>query len=238
MLSGIQFLYLSYIILCVSVGVLTYYKKALDITGSICLVIMAISIVFFSGLNWLLILLIFLILSLAATKFAHGYKKKKDIYQNQRTAKNVISNGFIAFIIGTFASYGIMGNYNILVGGFIGAVATATADTLASEIGVLQTPILITSLKKVEPGTDGGISVLGTIAGMTGALVIGISANLLGVIHDPFIAIMVSVVAGTIGCFIDSLLGAVLERRHYLNNEHVNFLATTTGALVGMLLML
>lgn len=236
-MKSIIAIYLGYIILCVLIGFITYHKKALDITGSVSLVLFGIGISFFSGINWLLLLLIFLILSLAATKYAHTYKKEKKIYQSRRTAKNVISNGFIAFIIGIMSGHGLFGNYNILVGGFIGAVATATADTLASEIGVLQKPRLITTLKEVEPGTDGGISILGTIAGMSGALVIGISSNLLGVCSDPLKAIVVALVAGTVGCFMDSLLGATFERKKYLNNEHVNFLATLTGAIVGIMLM-
>ena len=118
------------------------------------------------------------------------------------------------------------------------AIATATADTLASEIGVLHTPRLITSLKKVPPGTDGAVSILGTAAGIAGAGVIGIAAWILGVVPDPITAIMISVISGTIGCFMDSFLGAVLERRDVLTNEHVNLLATVTGAIVGVLIVI
>ena len=109
-----------------------------------------------------------------------------------------------------FGSY-----YLPLTGGFIGAVATATADTLASEIGVLQEPRLITNFKKVPAGTDGAISILGTSAAIVGAGIIGFASFLLGVIPDPLIA-------------------AILERRHYINNEHVNLLATICGAIIGI----
>ena len=51
---------------------------------------------------------------------------------------------------------------------------------------------------------------------------------------DPLAAIKISVISGTVGCFIDSILGAVLERRNYINNEHVNLLATVSGALIGI----
>ena len=70
------------------------------------------------------------------------------------------------------------GNY----AGFIGSIAVATADTLASEIGVVDKyPRLITNFKKVPPGTDGGISPIGTAAGIIGAGIIGVCAYFLGI---------------------------------------------------------
>jgi len=47
----------------------------------------------------------------------------------------------------------------------------------------------------------------------------------------------IAIIAGTVGCFMDSFLGAVLERRKYLTNEHVNLLATVTGAVIGIILV-
>ena len=121
---------------------------------------------------------------------------------------------------------------------FLGSIATATADTLASEIGVLQDPVLLTTFKKVPPGTDGGISFLGTAVGIVGAGIIGFCAYMLGIMPDPYVSIKIAIISGTVGCFMDSLLGAVFERRDYLNNEHVNLLATLTGAIVGILCVL
>jgi uncharacterized protein (TIGR00297 family) len=212
-------------------GLITYYRGALDLWGSLFMVIMGLIIIFVAGFNWLLLILIFLILGLMSTKYKHQYKKEIGVYEGTRTAKNVISNGIIPFVMATF------GYYDGLVGGFIGSVATATADTMASEVGVTQTPRLVTNLKKVAPGTDGGISILGTIAGILGAGSIGIFAYLLGIFPDPFVSLKISIIAGTVGCFMDSFLGAVLERRNYLNNEHVNLLATVTGAIIGIMLV-
>ncbi len=224
-------IYWEYVILCLVMGLITYYRGALDLWGSLFMVIMGLIIIFVAGFNWLLLILIFLILGLMSTKYKHQYKKEIGVYEGTRTAKNVISNGIIPFVMATF------GYYDGLVGGFIGSVATATADTMASEVGVTQTPRLVTNLKKVAPGTDGGISILGTIAGILGAGSIGIFAYLLGIFPDPFVSLKISIIAGTVGCFMDSFLGAVLERRNYLNNEHVNLLATVTGAIIGIMLV-
>ena len=150
------------------------------------------------------------------------------IYEGTRSVKNVISNGIVPFVMAAFGNYA----------GFIGSIAVATADTLASEVGVVDKyPRLITTFKKVPPGTDGGISPLGTAAGIVGAGIIGIFAYILGISADPFNALKIAVIAGTFGCFVDSILGAVLESRNYLTNEHVNLLATVSGAILGILIV-
>lgn len=221
-----------YVLLLFILGYFTYKRKALDLLGSLFMILMGIVIIFSAGVNWLFLLVIFLILSLFATRYAKPYKKSLGEFEGQRTAKNVISNGIVAFMMAAFGGY-----YLPFVGGFIGAISTATADTLASEIGVTQTPRLITSFKKVAPGTDGAVSVLGTASGIVGAGIIGVAAYLLGVVANPLSAIMVSIVSGTVGCFMDSFLGAIFERRDILSNEHVNLLATITGAIIGIFLI-
>lgn len=221
-------IYLEYVILLVIVGFLIYIKGALDLLGSIFMVIMGIIIIFTAGVNWLLLIFAFLVLGLIFTKYKHEYKKEMGIYEGTRSVKNVISNGIVPFVMAAFGNYA----------GFIGSIAVATSDTLASEIGVVdKNPRLITTFKKVPPGTDGGISPLGTAAGIIGAGIIGILAYLLGISADPFNALKIAVISGTFGCFVDSILGAVLESKNYLTNEHVNLLATVSGAILGILIV-
>jgi uncharacterized protein (TIGR00297 family) len=218
---------LEYVLLIVVMGLITYWRKALDLFGSIFMIIMGIVIIFTAGANWLILIFIFLVLGLVSTKYKHQYKKDIGVYEGTRTLKNVISNGIVPFIMAAFGNYG----------GFIGSIATATADTLASEVGVTVQPRLITTLKKVPAGTDGGVSVLGTAAGIIGAGIIGVAAYLLGIFPDPFVTLKVSIIAGTVGCFVDSVLGAVLERRNYISNEYVNLIATITGAALGIIMV-
>ena len=219
--------YLEYIFLIVVIGLITYWKKALDLFGSIFMIIMGIIIILFAGVNWLVLIFIFMFLGLVSTKYKHEYKKDIGVYEGTRSLKNVISNGIVPFVMAAFGNYG----------GFIGSIATATADTLASEVGVVQQPRLITTMKKVPPGTDGGISIIGTAAGIIGAGIIGVSAYLLGIFPDPFVTLKISIIAGTVGCFVDSLLGAVLERRNFISNEYVNLIATITGAVLGIIMV-
>ena len=218
---------LEYVFLIVVMGLITYWRKALDLFGSIFMIIMGIVIIFTAGANWLILIFLFLILGLVSTKYKHQYKKDIGVYEGTRTLKNVISNGIVPFIMAAFGNYG----------GFIGSIATATADTLASEVGVTVQPRLITTFKKVPPGTDGGISIVGTAAGIIGAGIIGVAAYLLGIFPDPFVTLKISIIAGTVGCFVDSILGAVLERRNYISNEYVNLIATITGAALGIIMV-
>ena len=223
----------AYVILLFILGFITYRRKSLDLFGSAVMIVMGIVIIFSAGANWLILIVLFLIMSLLATKFSKKYKMSLGEFEGRRTSKNVISNGVVACFMAAFGGY-----YSTFVGGFIGAIATATADTLASEIGVLdQHPRLITTLQVVDPGTNGAVSPLGTLIAIIGAAVIGIAAFLLGVEFDFVAAIVVAVVSGTVGCFIDSILGALFENHGWMTNEHVNLLATIAGALVGIFLM-
>lgn len=222
-----------YVILLFILGFVTYYRKSLDVLGSVVMIVMGIIIIFSAGANWLLLIVLFLIMSLLATKFSKKYKQSLGEFEGRRTSKNVISNGVVACFMAAFGGY-----YLPFVGGFIGAIATATSDTLASEIGVLdQHPRLITTFQKVNPGTNGAVSVLGTAVGIVGAAIIGIASYLLGIMPNPLLAICVAIISGTVGCFMDSVLGAVFENRHLITNEHVNLIATIVGALVGILLL-
>lgn len=222
-----------YVILLFILGFVTYYRKSLDVLGSVVMIVMGIIIIFSAGANWLLLIVLFLVMSLLATKFSKKYKQSLGEFEGRRTSKNVISNGVVACFMAAFGGY-----YLPFVGGFIGAIATATSDTLASEIGVLDPhPRLITTLQKVDPGTNGAVSVLGTAVGIVGAAIIGVAAYLLGIMPNLLLAIGVAIISGTVGCFMDSILGAVFENRHLITNEHVNLIATIVGALAGILLL-
>lgn len=217
---------LIFLIICVILGIIVYLSGALDLLGSSFVTIIGIFIIITRGFNWLSILLLFLILGSVFTKYKSDYKKRIGLTHEKRTIKNVISNGIVPVVLAVFGNYA----------GFIGSIATATADTMASEIGVLSKPILITSKEHVKPGTDGGISVLGTVAGLIGALIIGVSAFIVNVSPDITHSICIAILAGMVGCFADSLLGATLERNGLFNNEQVNLTATIIGALVGIIL--
>jgi len=111
------------------------------------------------------------------------------------------------------------------------ALAEATADTLSSELGQVfgGEPRLLTTMRRVPAGTDGGVTLAGTAAGCIGAaLVTAIAAVTLSL--DAKLATVIFS-CGILGLFADSLLGAVFERRGWLNNDAVNFLSTVIAAV-------
>jgi len=112
----------------------------------------------------------------------------------------------------------------------LAALAEAATDTVASEIGQYSGPDarLITTWERVPPGTDGGITISGSIAGWAAGLVIAAVATVGGML--PRAQIWIPVAAGFAGMLIDSILGATLQRRRWINNEAVNFFATLAAA--------
>ena len=117
----------------------------------------------------------------------------------------------------------------------LAALAEVAADTTSSEIGTAFSTrtILITSWKSVSPGTDGGISLSGTLAGILAALITAACAVALGLASVSAAALVAC--AGVAGMLVDSLLGASVERRGYLNNDLVNLMSTAAAAFIGWL---
>jgi uncharacterized protein (TIGR00297 family) len=116
---------------------------------------------------------------------------------------------------------------------FAGSVASAAADTVASEIGVTGgSPWMITTFKRVPPGTNGGVTGIGEAVALAGAFVIGIVAWLLNVITP--MGILICMVAGLVGTNVDSLAGALLENRGYIGNAGTNVIGTLGGGLCAL----
>ena len=112
----------------------------------------------------------------------------------------------------------------------LAALAEAAADTVSSEIGQVQggRPFMLTTFRRVDSGTDGAISLAGTIAGTAAAA--AVAATGAWALHGSTQMFLLSWAGGVFGLFFDSLLGATLERAGWLNNDAVNFLSTASAA--------
>ena len=117
------------------------------------------------------------------------------------------------------------------------ALAEAAADTVSSEIGqaIGGVPRLVTSWKVVGTGTDGAVTLAGTLAGAAAAVAVALTCVLGGMFGGR--EFLVCIAAGMIGTFVDSLLGATIERRGWLGNNAVNFLSTLAAAATAFLVL-
>ncbi|HZG40057.1 MAG TPA: TIGR00297 family protein [Nodosilinea sp.] len=125
----------------------------------------------------------------------------------------------------------------LLALGYVSSLSTKLSDTTASEVGKAygQHTFLITSLKPVAAGTEGAVSLEGTLAGVGGSVVMALVGWGVGLIN-PW-AIGLCMVAAFLATTLESLIGATLQSRYtWLTNEVVNGINTTAGALLGILL--
>jgi uncharacterized protein (TIGR00297 family) len=171
----------------------------------------------------------------AAAGLAEGRKGRNaaQVIANLSVAALVLSPVGLV-IVGEFLSFG--GEYlphhtiEFIRVMCLAALVEATADTVSSEIGQAfgGRPVMVLSLKRVEVGTDGAVSLLGSGAGILAGAIVAAAGwwGLVLSVRETCIAL----VAGVCGLFFDSLLGATLERRGWLGNDLVNFASTVFAA--------
>ena len=200
-------------IICFLFGILTLYFRLLDKKGTLVAVSIGAIIIFSTEIEWFLLLLIFFVLGYFVTKFRFRYKEKKRLHEGGngiRKVGNVIANGLPSAVIAILVVVNPSFPLKKIAIPFTVSIAVATADTFASEIGVLSNKVyMITSFKKVEPGTNGAVSLLGQLCAIAGASAIGIASFFLLNIQVKWIIFAITL--GFLGCQIDSLLGATLQ---------------------------
>lgn len=186
------------------------------------------------------VLAVFL-LAFGATRAGRAKKERLGIAERRmgRSATQVAANLGVAALVTNRLLEGWVGAHGwpTRAGGTLfvlglAALAEAAADTVSSELGQVfgGRPRMITTLRPVEPGRDGAISVAGTLAGATAAVVVAGAGAL--AVSGGISMFWVATVAGVTGLVFDSLLGATLEQAGMLNNDAVNFLSTIWAAAV------
>lgn len=168
----------------------------------------------------------FFFLSVLATRHKRASKGKE--HGEMRDTWQVFANGGVAAAVGLLAMIDVPHRaiYEVTIAG---SLAAAIADTLSSELGMVygKRTVNILTMRRDQRGSDGVISLEGTLIGAMGAFIIG---GFFGWSKPLWIVTM----SGILGNVIDSVLGATLERKGIIGNNMVNFLTTLTGALISL----
>ncbi len=231
------------LILCLVLAMLSYRFNLLTASGSIAAFALGLIIGGMGSITWLLILVFFTIFGFLVTKYKINEKTEKGLQEGsrgERTYLNVLANAFIPALI-AIVSWAMQYQQGVIPAiVYLSVISVAASDTVASEMGVLSPDArLITTMEKVRPGTNGGVSFYGTAWAFTGAL----GASLFGWIvlfpHDILSPlILLPVFVGFLGCNIDSVVGATLERKGYVGKLGTNMISMGIGGLIALVVLI
>jgi uncharacterized protein (TIGR00297 family) len=249
---------------------IAYKRNSLSRSGTAGAMLVGTLIFGFGGWVWGALLISFFVLSTLLSHYKTAFKEhlsEKFDKGHQRDLGQTMANGGAGALI---ASVYYFYPEPIIIAAYAGAMATVNADTWATELGVLakDPPRLITSLKKVDAGTSGGISVQGTLASLAGSLIIALLAALFLFIDggkNSWQFFLPAAAGGLAGSLFDSFLGATVQVIYYspkrsketekiidndgspnkyqrgwrwLNNDWVNFISSLAGMAVAALVWL
>ncbi|MEO8336015.1 MAG: DUF92 domain-containing protein [bacterium] len=238
--------------------------RALSMGGAVAAVFVGAAAVTASW-YWGALLIVYFVVSSLLSRFGRARKEQLTsgvlAKGGERDATQVIANGGIfaaSILLSAIASDKFAVTMSLAA---LGALASAAADTWATEIGTQfgGTPRSMLTMHAVPPGSSGGVSIAGSLAMIAGAAFVAGVAIALDLTSDPFIVIA----SGVVGAVADSLLGATLQERRWceacdrgseqrvhncgsstrliggrewIDNDMVNLIATFVGAAVAVLL--
>ena len=206
--------------------------RGVTASGSLAGAVVCFALLIGAGGSGFAALLVVFLLTWASTRL--GYCRKQSLGTAEqragRSASQVLANLGVASICALlYASAWREARILVAVGA---ALSEAAADTVSSEIGQAAgaVPRLVTNWKPVPVGTNGAITLAGTVAGFGAAIVVSLS----GIV--AWRSAWLCATAGVIGMMADSFLGATLERPGILGNNGVNFFSTAIAALIALVL--
>jgi uncharacterized protein (TIGR00297 family) len=191
------------------------------------------------------VMMIYFLVGSAATRIGMAEKEAAGIAEKRSGARGP-ENVWGSALVGTLCALGIyvlntapsssttIFIYLLLLG-YVASISTKLSDTCASEVGKAygRHTFLITNLKPVPPGTEGAVSLEGTLAGLVASAIIALAGWALGLITT--LGITFCVVAAFIATTMESLIGATLQPKFtWLTNEVVNVINTLIGAIVAI----
>lgn len=199
------------------IGIVSFRFRFLSPNGSIATFLLAVLIYGTGGWMWTIPILTFFIASSLLSKYGKSRKKKLETVfdkTDKRDAGQVAANGGIAGLI--IILYYLYPDQGTLYYCYIASIAAVTADTWGTEIGTLMKgrPRSIITLKPVDVGTSGGISVLGIIGGTAGAVLVVSTTLVFPDVQAEPALLTAMVISGVAGSLVDSLLGATMQAQY------------------------
>jgi uncharacterized protein (TIGR00297 family) len=216
------------VVLSGAIGLLACRRGSLSRSGVAGALAVGSCIFGFGGWVWGGLLILFFASSSLLSRYraaeksavAHQFAKG-----GRRDAWQALANGGVCAVLAI--AYWLH-EVPLLWGAFVGSMSAVTADTWATELGVLakRRPRLVTTWEPVAAGTSGGVSLLGTAATLAGSASIGVSAALLLVLSralggngparsGAMSLILPAVLGGMVGAFADSVMGATIQAVYY-----------------------
>ncbi len=216
-----------------------WISRGVDGTGAAAGAAVAFIFVGFGGWRFFLCLVLVFILAFASTRLGRTRKEQLGLAESRkgRSASQVMANLGICALLLVVASADTRLGLVLPSLAALAALAEAAVDTVSSEVGeaIGGRPWLIPTLQRVDPGTDGGVTLAGTVAGAVAAgSVLALSAY---VAHIGLGRTHWLLIASVLGMFVDSVVGGLFERRGWINNDGVNLLGTSSAAGIAWLLV-
>ncbi|MBU1197334.1 DUF92 domain-containing protein [Candidatus Micrarchaeota archaeon] len=185
--------------------------------------LVGLTIFWFGGWEWFLLLAAFFVIASVFTKFKAKNRLKKIAMQESakggvRDFWQVGANGALGALIAVIYHFFPLNTFYFA---YVGVIATVTADTLATEIGVLsKRAFFLTTFQKAKSGLSGAVSFKGLAVSLLASVLIGLSALVINAFFnftaiDNFNLVLIPTVAGFFGALIDSLLGATIQAKFY-----------------------
>ena len=182
------------------------------------------------------VVMVYFLVGSAVTRIGMAQKEAAGIAEKRsgmRGPENVWGSALIATLcaLGTLLANAPW--QELLILGYVASFSTKLSDTTASEVGKAygKRTFLITTLKPVPPGTEGAVSLEGTLAGLVASALIALLAWGIGLIS--LIGVVWCIVAAFIATNLESLIGATLQEKwQWMTNEVVNIINTLIGAIM------
>jgi uncharacterized protein (TIGR00297 family) len=221
------------------IAVAAFAVRSVDVSGALSAIAVGTAVTAGLGLPGLALMIAFFVIGTAATKLGYRVKAARGIAQERGGARgwrHALANGSVPAFLALAAAMAPPPVRDLLALAYAAAVGTAAADTCSSEVGKAygRRTFLITTLRPVPPGTEGAVSLEGTLGGFAGALLVGATGVLAGLFGWD--AALLVAVAGLLGSLAESVIGTVATRRGWMDDHLLNATNTAIGALAVVLI--